>query len=291
MMGTRTYHANALHTAGRREDAASVFADAERRQKATIHFSIPHQAVGIATCCWPEATTPPRATGPQRHRNRTPQQLAARSRSDTLTLGRAHFGLTLATIGAQQPAVAARNDAPIAHARIDDAIDALRVSGQSDELPRGLLARAAFGRSVGDWEARSAISTRSRRSLSWGRCDYISATWHSTRAARVRAQRGVRAAQWAHRRQPAEAGAGGRGGAQEPARRSGKAARHRGRLHRDVRLPPARRGARRAASRPARRAHLRLPATPGVTAHARSALAFGVRPGLRLIESRVVAES
>ena len=55
-----------------------------------------------------------------------------------------------------------------------------------------------------------------------------------TRAARVREDRGVRAAQWAHRRQPAEAGAAERGGAQEPARRSGKAARHRGRHHRNA---------------------------------------------------------
>ena len=152
MMGTRTYHANALHTAGRREDAASVFADAERRQK---DYPLLYSTPGSRYCDLLLARGDHAAA-----RDRATKTIAIARRNnwlldialDTLTLGRAHFGLTLATIGAQQPAVAARNDAPIAHARIDDAIDALRVSGQSDELPRGLLARAAFGRSVGDWE-------------------------------------------------------------------------------------------------------------------------------------------
>src|SRR5205085_9644349 len=38
-----------------------------------------------------------------------------------------------------------------ASTRFDETVDGLRASGQHDYLPRGLLARAAFRRSVGDW--------------------------------------------------------------------------------------------------------------------------------------------
>jgi hypothetical protein len=47
---------------------------------------------------------------------------------------------------------AARDDAHAARVRLDEAVDGLRASGQSDDLPHGLLARAAFRRSVGDWD-------------------------------------------------------------------------------------------------------------------------------------------
>ena len=66
MMSKRTTYADALHAAGRREEAARVFADAERRQKngsPNISCSIRCRAIRTATCCWPRATTPPRATG------------------------------------------------------------------------------------------------------------------------------------------------------------------------------------------------------------------------------------
>ncbi len=62
---------------------------------------------------------------------------------DTLTLGRAHLGLALDA--AFQP--------PIATARtwLDQAVDGLRAAAILDFVPRGLLARAVFRRSVGDW--------------------------------------------------------------------------------------------------------------------------------------------
>ena len=50
----------------------------------------------------------------------------------------------------RQPA--APDDAGNARARLDEAVDGLRAAGQSDQVPAGLLARAAFRRSVGDWD-------------------------------------------------------------------------------------------------------------------------------------------
>jgi hypothetical protein len=35
---------------------------------------------------------------------------------------------------------------------LNQAVEGLRASGSNDDLPRGLLARAAFCRSVGDWD-------------------------------------------------------------------------------------------------------------------------------------------
>src|SRR5258705_49383 len=43
--------------------------------------------------------------------------------------------------------------ADVLHAAcLGEAVDGLRAAGQSDDLLRGLLARAAFCRSVGDWD-------------------------------------------------------------------------------------------------------------------------------------------
>ena len=50
-------------------------------------------------------------------------------------------------------AATARDDARTAHARLDEAVDGLRAAGANRIMsPRGLLARAAFRRSVGDWD-------------------------------------------------------------------------------------------------------------------------------------------
>jgi hypothetical protein len=40
----------------------------------------------------------------------------------------------------------------IASSRLGEAVDGLRATGTTEHLPRGLLARAAFRRSVGDWD-------------------------------------------------------------------------------------------------------------------------------------------
>jgi hypothetical protein len=45
----------------------------------------------------------------------------------------------------------ARNDARNTHGHFDVAVDGLRAAGQNEFVARGLLARAAFRRCVGDW--------------------------------------------------------------------------------------------------------------------------------------------
>jgi hypothetical protein len=59
--------------------------------------------------------------------------------------------LALASVTARQP-TALHGDARTASARLDEAIDGLRAAATFDHVPRSLLARAAFRRSVGDWD-------------------------------------------------------------------------------------------------------------------------------------------
>jgi hypothetical protein len=67
---------------------------------------------------------------------------------DTLMLGRANSGLALKDVGKQQAAVCCE----VARVRLDEAVDGLRASEQNDEVPRGLIARCAFRRALGDWD-------------------------------------------------------------------------------------------------------------------------------------------
>src|SRR5262249_54430980 len=67
-----------------------------------------------------------------------------------LTVARAHLGWALENVAPQGQA-AVRDDARGAQGRLGEAVDGLRAAGRFDELPPGLLARAAFRRSVGDW--------------------------------------------------------------------------------------------------------------------------------------------
>src|SRR5205823_3807488 len=69
----------------------------------------------------------------------------------TLTLGRAHLGLALDSVRAKRQVAAARDYTHTARACLHQAVDALLGAGQTDYIPCGLLARAAFRRCVGDW--------------------------------------------------------------------------------------------------------------------------------------------
>jgi len=68
-----------------------------------------------------------------------------------LTIGRAHLGRALASVVSLVSATT-RDDARAAQVRLGEAVEGLRTAGQLDYVPRGLLARAAFRRSVGDWD-------------------------------------------------------------------------------------------------------------------------------------------
>jgi hypothetical protein len=155
---SRTTHANALHAAGRRSEAEALFADAAQRCRkwqegfGFIWF-LPYQ--GYCYCdlllgkgFWETA------------RDRAMQTLDWAARSnwrlaiafDELALGRAHHGLALATSKASLTPAAQHPGVCAAHDHLNEAIHALRASDELVEVPRGLLARAAFWRSIGDWE-------------------------------------------------------------------------------------------------------------------------------------------
>ena len=67
---------------------------------------------------------------------------------DALTLGRAHLALGLASGSSAESANA---EALAGGSAIEEAVEGLRASGQYDYVARGLLARAALRRAVGDW--------------------------------------------------------------------------------------------------------------------------------------------
>jgi tetratricopeptide (TPR) repeat protein len=148
--------ADALHAAGRREEAARAFADAEQRQEnlqreTPLLYSLRgYKYCDLLLAAGDHAVARDRAVK---------TIMVARGSSllldialDTLTLGRGDLGLALVRASTDQMSATAREDARTAHARLDEAVDSLRAAGQSDDLPRGLLARATFRRSIGDWD-------------------------------------------------------------------------------------------------------------------------------------------
>jgi hypothetical protein len=67
----------------------------------------------------------------------------------TLTLGRALHGLGTLSQGASEHQ--SRDGVQTAQFQLNDAVDRLREAGFTEHIPRGLLARAAFLRNIGDW--------------------------------------------------------------------------------------------------------------------------------------------
>jgi tetratricopeptide (TPR) repeat protein len=156
MMVNRTTHADALHAAGQHGHAALTFADAERRQKVRQpEYPLLYSVWGYRYCDLLLAKGDHTAARDRASATLVwikPEGDRLSIALDTLALGRAHLGLALAIVGAQRPAAAARDDARTARARLDETVDGLRAAGTLDDVPRGLLARAAFRCSVGDWE-------------------------------------------------------------------------------------------------------------------------------------------
>ncbi len=158
MIVSRTTQADALHAAGEWEEAAR---SVRRRRAAAagvaagISFAVfSCKGIGTATCCC-------RGGEPDEARDRAAQTLESARRAnlvldialDTLTLGRAHLALALQSLGERSFGRAAQRPmrAPLPR-RLDEAVEGLRGSGQNEHVPRGLLARAAFRRAVGDWD-------------------------------------------------------------------------------------------------------------------------------------------
>jgi tetratricopeptide (TPR) repeat protein len=152
MLVRRTTQADALHAAGRREEAEHLYAEAELRQGRLLpKFPLLFAMRGYQYCDLLLAKGE-RATV----HNRASQTLEwVRLQNSlhgialgTLTLGRAH----LDHVAAERPGTITRDDACAAYRWLGETEDSLRAAGQLDDVPRGLIARAVFHRSVGDWD-------------------------------------------------------------------------------------------------------------------------------------------
>lgn len=150
----QTVHANALLAAGRRVDAENLFAEAERRQcQQQPGHPLLYSVRGYQYCDlllskadW--ITVLERAS-------KTLEWIKSHNwlldiALDMLNLGRTNLGLALNSV--RTPVRSARDDTRAASDQFDDAVDHLRAAGQKPYLTSGLLAHAAFYRSVGDWD-------------------------------------------------------------------------------------------------------------------------------------------
>jgi tetratricopeptide (TPR) repeat protein len=151
MLYSRTAQADALHSAGEWEKAERLFAEAEGLQQYPWLYSL----MGYWYCDL--LLSRAQAAAARERASRTLEWSRAENivldvALDTLTLGRAH--LVLAMQGAANWPLAA-TDASAATARFDKAVEGLRAAGQTDYVARGLLARAAFRRAIGDWDSAS----------------------------------------------------------------------------------------------------------------------------------------
>ena len=156
MWSTRAFHAAALHVAGRREEAESLFVDAEERLKKTKpRYPLLYANAGYRYC---DLLIEKHGWSDARHRAGQTLELAMSNgwllfiALDTLVLGRTHLGLALEKATSRPLTPGASEEAQAAHDRLGDAVEALRAAAQSAEVSCGLLARSAFYRSVGDWE-------------------------------------------------------------------------------------------------------------------------------------------
>ena len=156
MLVARATHAGALDAAGVRGKAENLFADAERRQQdLTPEFPLLFSGVGYRYCDL--LLSLGRTAEARDHAVRTSDWVrrwgwVAFIALDTLTLGRAHLALSLHTLARGDSSHTTREEVLAARARLDEAVEGLRASGQNQYIPRGLLARAAFRRAVGDWD-------------------------------------------------------------------------------------------------------------------------------------------
>ncbi len=156
MMVNHTTQADALCAAGEWEKAAGLFAAAERRQlELQPEYPVLYSMPGYRYCDL--LLSRGRAAEARNRAALTlqwvrPHKLVLDIAVDTLTLGRAHLALALQNLASGALAASVSADARAAAARLDEALEGLPASGQSDYVARGLLARAAFRRAVGDWD-------------------------------------------------------------------------------------------------------------------------------------------
>jgi hypothetical protein len=154
-MGSRTTLAEALHVAGQQELAERLFVEAEQRQKQRQpQFPLLYSFQGYRFCDLllsrgEHAASKDRAAKTLEWAKK--EEILLDIALDTLMLGRANLGLAAKNAGGRPRATTALNEESSAGVLLGIAIEGLRASGMKHDIPRGLLARAAFRRSVGDW--------------------------------------------------------------------------------------------------------------------------------------------
>jgi hypothetical protein len=157
MIRWRAFHAHALHTAGRRGDAERLFDDALKRQKRwRPEYPLLYGAAGRRYC--EVLLARGEAEAAREYASRTLEWESTKSSlatiaGDNSTLGRAHLLMALmnnTTLG--QQAVAVGDHSRLAKFRLEEAVDRFIAAAQLHSAPRSFLARAAFRRSLGDWD-------------------------------------------------------------------------------------------------------------------------------------------
>jgi hypothetical protein len=178
---SRATEANALHAAGKVHNAADLFADAERRQQAVrAQFPFLYSMQGYWFC---DLLLSQRQAAAALERASHTLQWARTHFSnltvtlDSLTIGRAHLAEALQSLPKASLGHSARDHARAASTWLREAAERLLASRNNDQIPRGLLARVAFRRSVGDWDRAKSdlneakeIAESSEMRLYWCDC-------------------------------------------------------------------------------------------------------------------------
>ncbi len=155
MIARRATYAYALDAAGKFDDAERLFTDAEQRQKDfQAKFPLLYSVRGYRYCDLLLSKRDWVAV-----RDRATKILEWESDEDSLldralprlAIGRADLGVMLGGVAPQQHDMA-RDAASALRVRFDEVVNALLAAGTSHYVPRGLLARSAFRRSIGDWD-------------------------------------------------------------------------------------------------------------------------------------------
>jgi tetratricopeptide (TPR) repeat protein len=155
MIEERTIQADALVAAREWEKAAGLFADAERRQREwrpyqpLLYSMRGYRYCGLLLSQGRAAEARDRAAHALEIARKNNYVLSIAL--DTLTIGRAQLALSLQNLAGGRSAEITPDDARVA-AKFNEAIEGLHASGEQIWVAPGLLARAVFRRSIGDWD-------------------------------------------------------------------------------------------------------------------------------------------
>jgi hypothetical protein len=152
---SRVWQGTAMQMAGKFATANALLAEAERRARERIGTFYLPSVEGYYYCDF--LLTKGQFVDVK---ERATQTLSiARERNwiisvalDTVSTGRACLGQALISSSASSSEVISASAASAAGGDLNEAVLGLRTAGYLSDLPRGLVARAAFRRSVGDWD-------------------------------------------------------------------------------------------------------------------------------------------